>query len=83
MNDSMIKIVQEILKPVYDELVNTTLRITGSLLNNLSDKLSDNDKEEIVKGIVSKQGEAIITAIKTSIPDDFDKQLKEAFNGGK
>jgi len=84
MNNDMLKpVVQEILKPVYDELVSVTLRITSSLLNNLPNNMSDSDKEEIVKGIVSKQGEAIIKAIKTSIPDDFEKQMKEAFNGGK
>ena len=84
MDKSIVKqLIRETLEPVFDELVDTSFRIFSSLVDNLPDNMSDDEKRVIVENIIKQQNQAIIAGIKSSIPEDYEKQMKEAFNGRK
>ena len=83
MNDRVKQIAREILQPFFDELVDTSCRIFSSVYDNLPNSMSIEEKEAIVKSILDKQRDALVAAVKSGVPEDFEKQMKEAFNGGK
>lgn len=83
MNDRVKQMAREILQPFFDELVETSCRIFSSVYDNLPDSMPIEEKDAIVKSILDKQRDALVVGMKSGIPEDFEKQLKEAFNGGK
>lgn len=83
MNDRVKQLAREILQPFFDELVDTSCRIFSSVYDNLPDSMPVEEKDAIVKSILDKQRDALVGAVKSGVPEDFEKQLKEAFNGGK
>lgn len=74
---------REILQPFFDEIIETSCRIFSSVYDNLPESMPLEEKEKIVKSILEKQRDVMVTGMKSGIPKDFEKQLKEAFNGGK
>lgn len=83
MNDKVKLIAREILQPVFDQLVDVSCGIFSSVYDNLPDNMPAEEKEKLVQGIIEQQRDALVTSIKAGVPPDFDKQLKEAMNGGK
>lgn len=83
MNDKIKQMVKEILQPFFDEVIDTSCRIYSPVYDNLPDSMTIEEKNDIVKSVLEKQCDALIAGVKSSIPEDFEKQLKEAFNGGK
>lgn len=81
MSDKVKQMTREILQPFFDELVETSCRIFSSVYDNLPASMPLKEKEAIVKSIIDKQRDALIAGMKSGIPKDFEKQLKEAFNG--
>lgn len=82
MNDDTIKqLIRETLEPVLDELVELDFKIFSNVTNNLPADMSEEQKLDLVKGVLKSHGDALVTGIKTSIPKDFDTKLKEAYNG--
>lgn len=83
MNDKIKQMTREILQPFFDELIETSCRIFSSVYDNLPNDMPIEEKDAVVKSILDKQRDALVAGVKSSIPEDFEKQLKEAFNGGK
>ncbi len=83
MNDKIKQMTREILQPFFDELIETSCRIFSSVYGNLPNDMPIEEKDAVVKSILDKQRDALVAGVKSSIPEDFEKQLKEAFNGGK
>lgn len=82
MNDDNIKqLIRKTLEPVLDELVELDFKIFSNVTNNLPADMSEEQKLDLVKGVLKSHGDALVTGIKTSIPKDFDTKLKEAYNG--
>lgn len=82
MNDDNIKqLIREMLKPALDELVELNFKIFSNITNSLPTDMSEEQKLDLVKGVLKSHGDALVTGIKTSIPKDFDTKLKEAYNG--
>ena len=74
MNDDNIKqLIREMLKPALDELVELNFSLPADM--------PEEQKLDLVKGVLKSHGDALVTSIKTSIPKDFDTKLKEAYNG--
>ena len=82
-NNEIKQMVREIMQPFFDEVIEISCRIYSPVYGNLPDSMSIEEKNSIVKPVLEKQCAAMIAGIKSSIPEDFEKQLKEAFNGGK
>ena len=82
MNDDKIKqLIREMLKPALDELVELNFKIFSNITNSLPADMPEEQKLDLVKGVLKSHGDALANSIKTSIPKDFDTKLKEAYNG--
>ena len=82
MNDDKIKqLIREMLKPALDELIELNFKIFSNITNSLPADMPEEQKLDLVKGVLKSHGDALATSIKTSIPKDFDTKLKEAYNG--
>ena len=82
MIDNKLKqMTREILQPFFDELVETSCRIFSSVSDNLPESMPIEEKDAIVKSILDKQCDALVAGLKSSIPEDFEEKLKEAFDG--
>ena len=82
MNDDKIKqLIREMLKPALNELVELNFKIFSNITNSLPADMPEEQKLDLVKGVLKSHGDALVTNIKTSIPKDFDTKLKEAYNG--
>ena len=81
MNDDKIKqLIREMLKPALDELVELNFKIFSNITNSLPADMPEEQKLDLVKGLLKSHGDALANSIKTSIPKDFDTKLKEAYN---
>lgn len=83
MNSKVKQMTREILQPFFDEVIETSCRIFSSVYNNLPNEMPIEEKDNIVKSILEKQRDVLVASLKSGVPEDFDKQLKEAYNGGK
>ena len=84
MNKDTIKhLIRETLEPVFDELVDTSYKVFSSIADNLPKEMPDDEKLKIIEDIFKRHSEAVISGIHSGVPADLEKQLKEAFNGGK
>lgn len=82
MTDDKIKqMIREILEPMFDELVELNFKIFYNLNRNLPADMTDKEKEELINGVLKAHGDMLVNAIKTSVPDDLDAKVKEAYNG--
>ena len=82
-NDKIKQLARELLQPVYDTLVDTCVTIYSPVAENLPNSLSDEQKLEMIKGILDAQSKSIQESMKASLPEDFEQKLKEAYNGRK
>lgn len=82
MTDDKIKqMIRETLEPMFDELVELNFKIFYNLAKNLPADMSAEEKEELIKGVLKSHGDMLVNAIKTSVPDDLDAKVKEAYDG--
>lgn len=82
MTDDKIKqMIREILEPMFDELVELNFKIFYNLNRNLPADMTDKEKEELINDVLKAHGDMLVNAIKTSVPDDLDAKVKEAYNG--
>lgn len=82
MTDDKIKqMIRETLEPMFDELVELNFKIFYNLNRNLPADMTDKEKEELINGVLKAHGDMLVNAIKTSVPDDLDAKVKEAYNG--
>ena len=82
MTDEKLKqMIREILEPMVDELVELNFKIFYNLTKNLPADMSVEEKEELIKGVLKSHGDMLVNAIKTSVPDDLDTKVKEAYDG--
>lgn len=82
MTDDKIKqMIRETLEPMFDELVELNFKIFYNLTKNLPADMAVKEKEELIKGVLKSHGDMLVNAIKTSVPDDLDAKVKEAYDG--
>ena len=82
MTDDKIKqMIRETLEPMFDELVELNFKIFYNLTKNLPADMPVEEKEELIKGVLKSHGDMLVNVIKTSVPDDLDAKVKEAYNG--
>ncbi len=82
MTDDKIKqMIRETLEPMFDELVELNFKIFYNLTKNLPADMAVEEKEELIKGVLKSHGDMLVNAIKTSVPDDIDAKVKEAYDG--
>ena len=82
MTDDKIKqMIRETLEPMFDELVELNFKIFYNLNRNLPADMTDKEKEELINGVLKAHGDMLVNAIKTSVPDDLDAKVKEAYDG--
>lgn len=82
MTDDKIKqMIKETLEPMFDELVELNFKVFSSITRNLPADMPEDQKLELVKGVLKSHGDQLATSIKSSMPADFDTKLKEAYNG--
>ena len=82
MTDDKIKqMIRETLEPMFDELVELNFKIFYNLTKNLPADMTDKEKEELINGVLKAHGDMLVNAIKTSVPDDLDAKVKEAYDG--
>lgn len=83
MKTKLTNLAKELLQPFFDQLVDTTVSCYLTLVNNLPADMPDDAKLDIVKGVIENQSKVMINGIKQAVPEDFEQQIKEAYNGGK
>lgn len=83
MKTKLTNLAKELLQPFFDQLVDTTVSCYLTLVNNLPKDMPDDAKLDIVKGVIENQSKVMINGIKQAVPEDFEQQIKEAYNGGK
>lgn len=82
MTDDKIKqMIREILEPMFDELVELNFKVFYNLAKNLPADMAVEEKEELIKGVLKSHGDMLVNAIKTSVPEDLDAKVKEAYDG--
>lgn len=81
MNDAIIKqMTREALKPMLEELVELSFKVISSVTSNLPADMPEDQKLDLIKSILKSHSDMLVANIKSSIPDDFDTKLKEAYN---
>ena len=82
MTDEKLKqMIRETLEPMVDEIVELNFKVFYNLTKNLPADMPEDQKWEIIKGVLKSHGEALAAGIKASVPTDFDTKVKEAYNG--
>ena len=82
MTDDKIKqMIKETLEPMFDELVELNFKIISGVTKNLPADMPEDQKLDLVKGILKSHSDMLVASVKSSIPADFDTKLKEAYNG--
>ena len=82
MTDDKIKqMIRETLEPMFDELVELNFKIFYNLTKNLPADMPVEEKEELIEGVLKSHGDMLVNVIKTSVPDDLDAKVKEAYDG--
>lgn len=82
MNDDNIKqLIRKSFEPMLDELVELNFKIFSNITNSLPANMPEEQKLDLIKGVLKSHGDTLVTSIKNSIPKDFDTKLKEAYNG--
>lgn len=82
MTDDKIKqMIRETLEPMFDELVELNFKVFYNLNRNLPADMAVEEKEELIKGVLKAHGDMLVNAIKTSVPEDLDAKVKEAYDG--
>ena len=81
MTDDKIKqMIRETLEPMFDELVELNFKIISGITKNLPADMPEEQKLDLIKGVLKSHGDALVASIKSSIPADFDTKLKEAYD---
>lgn len=80
-DDKIRQMIREILEPMFDELVELNFKIFYNLNRNLPADMTDKEKEELINGVLKAHGDMLVNAIKTSVPEDLDAKVKEAYDG--
>ena len=84
MTDDKIKqMIRETLEPMFDELVELNFKIISGITKNLPADMPEDQKLDLVKGVLKSNGDSLAASVKASVPPDFDTKLKEAYNGGR
>ena len=82
MTDDKIKqMIKETLEPMFDELVELNFKIISGITKNLPADMPEEQKLDLIKSVLKSHGDMLVNAIKTSVPDDLDAKVKEAYNG--
>ena len=83
MDDKIKQLVCELMKPVFDQLVDTCCGMFKSITDNLPADMPESEKEQIIKQILDAQAQSMVASMKGTVPEDFANKLKEAVNGRK
>lgn len=82
MTDKKIKqFIRETLEPMFDELVELNFKFFSTLTKNLPADMAEEQKLDLVKGVLKSHGDALVASIKSSVPVDLDTKVKEAYDG--
>ena len=82
MNDDNIKqLIRKAFEPMLDELVELNFKIFSNITNSLPADMPEEQKLDLIKGILKSHSDTLVASIKSSVPADFDTKLKEAYNG--
>lgn len=80
-NENLKAFVKEALRPFFDNLIDTCYNMALSIQSSLPSNMSEKDRDKAVLDVLSSTGSVLISSIKNVVPKDFDKKLKEAWNG--
>ena len=84
MNDEQLKsLVADLMQPVYEQLVDTTLIFIKHLASNMPKEMPVSEQTRIVKELLKSHSEAVQKNMKQSVPTDFADKLKEALKNGR
>lgn len=82
MNDDMIKQqIREAFEPMFTEVVELGFKVISNLTKNFPADMPEEQRVDLIKGILKSHGDVLASSIKNSIPTDFDVKVKEAYNG--
>lgn len=82
MTDDKIKqLIRETLEPMFDELVELNFKVFSNLTKNLPADMPEEQKLDLIKGVLKSHGDILAKSVKTSVPADFDTKVKEAYDG--
>lgn len=82
-NQKLKAYIQELLQPVFDELVEYAMLFTDTFLTKLPQDMSDDKKKEVIDSILKAHSESLKARIKSAVPEDFLAKVKEVANGKK
>ena len=81
MTDDKIKqMIRETLEPMFDELVELNFKVFSNLTRSLPADMPEDQKLELIKGVLKSNGDSLAASVKASVPPDFDTKVKEAYN---
>lgn len=82
MTDDKIKqMIKETLEPLFDELVELNFKVFSNLTKNLPADMPEEQKVDLIKGVLKSHGDTLAASVKTGVPVDFDTKVKEAYDG--
>lgn len=80
-DDTIKRLIRETLEPMFDELVELNFKVFFNLTNNLPADMPEEQKLDLIKGVLKSHGDALAANIKAGVPTDFDTKVKEAYDG--
>lgn len=80
-DDKLKQMIKETLEPMFDELVELNFKVFYNLTKNLPADMPEDQKLDLIKGVLKSHGDALAANIKASVPTDFDTKVKEAYDG--
>lgn len=80
-DDKFKQFIRETLEPMFDELVELNFKVFSNLTKNLPADMPEEQKFNLIEGVLKTHGEALAASVKASVPEDLDTKVKEAYDG--
>lgn len=85
MNDKTKQFIHELMRPVYDKLVDSVCAVYDAVEKQLPASVPLEQKQKLMETVMENQAKMLEASIKKAVPDDFGQKLKEEWknNGTK
>lgn len=85
MNDKTKQYIKELMRPVYDKLVDSVCSVYDAVEKQVPASVPLEQKRKLMETVMENQAKMLEASIKKAVPEDFGQKLKEEWkkNGTK
>lgn len=85
MDDKTKQFIHELMRPVYDKLVDSVCSVYDAVEKQLPASVPLEQKRKLMETVMENQAKMLEASVKKAVPGDFGQKLKEEWekNGTK